>query len=383
VRGRLYEAWVVSPSSREKVQFLEFRACFSGRAFHVAYPRQTQQAFLEGHALAFDWFGGVSPILRYDNLKSAVKKVLRGRRRVETDRFIALRSHYLYKAVFCIPGKEGAHEKGGVEGGAGRLRRNHLTPVPSPPSMDALNRTLRDTCAHDDRRTLEGRGCSVLEDWQQEVAHVLPLPASRFDTADVSTPRVDSKARVKVKTNHYSVPVRLFGRKVEVRTTARRVEVLHEGRLVAEHGRLQGRHEQRLELDHYLELLRNKPGALPGALPLRQTRQRGAWPKSYDQLWERLVERHGPSDGARQLLDVLMLHRTHPLEDVHHAVSMALDLGCLEAGAIAVLLRQLQAPHESCGLATRGSAAFTDDPATASLVASPVAPAGTPSSSQS
>jgi len=341
-----YEAMVDFPWGREKVQFLEFRACFSGREFHVAFPRQTQQAFLEGHALAFEWFGGVFPTLRYDNLGSAVKRVLRGRKRVETDRFVALRSHYLYESVFCIPGKEGAHEKGGVEGGVGRFRRNHLTPVPKAEDMDALNRTLRDACARDDRRTVEGRSQPVIEAWQQEVARLLPLPASRFDTAEVSTPRVDSKARVKVKTNHYSVPVRLFGRKVEVRTTARRVKVVHEGRVVADHERLQGRYEERLELDHYLELLRNKPGALPGALPLRQTRERGAWPKTYDQLWERLVDRHGKSDGARQLIDVLMLHRTHPSDDVDHAVSMALDLGCLEACAIAVLLRQLQTSQE-------------------------------------
>ena len=79
---------------------------------------------------AFDWFGGVFGLLRYDNLTSAVKQVLRGRRRVESDRFIALRSHYLFESQFTIPGIEGAHEKGGVEGEVGRFRRRHLVPVP-------------------------------------------------------------------------------------------------------------------------------------------------------------------------------------------------------------------------------------------------------------
>ena len=53
------------------------RACHSGAAFAMAFPHCTQQAFLEAHAQAFDWFGGVFGLVRYDNLASAVKQVLR------------------------------------------------------------------------------------------------------------------------------------------------------------------------------------------------------------------------------------------------------------------------------------------------------------------
>jgi len=56
-------------------------------------PR-TQQAFLEAHELAFAYFGGVFRLLRYDNLKSAVKKILRGHQREETERLICFRSHW-------------------------------------------------------------------------------------------------------------------------------------------------------------------------------------------------------------------------------------------------------------------------------------------------
>lgn len=119
------------------------RACFSGAAFVMASPVETQQAFLEGHVLAFDWFGGCFAEVRYDNLGSAVKKVLRGRKRLETDRFIALRSHYLFESLFSTPGIKGAHEKGGVEGEVGRFRRNHLVPVPEVGSI--AGRTRRRT----------------------------------------------------------------------------------------------------------------------------------------------------------------------------------------------------------------------------------------------
>lgn len=105
------EAVVELAGARTRVHLFHMRSCFSGAAFTMASPVETQQAFLEGHVLAFDWFGGVFAEVRYDNLGSAVKKVLRGRRRVETDRFIAMRSHYLYESIFTTPGIDGAHEK--------------------------------------------------------------------------------------------------------------------------------------------------------------------------------------------------------------------------------------------------------------------------------
>ena len=102
------------------------RLSHSGKAFHVAFATQAQEAFLEGHVLAFEYFGGVAARIRYDNLKPAVIRVLKGRDRVETERFTALRSHYGFDSFFCRPGVDGAHEKGGVEGEIGRFRRRHI-----------------------------------------------------------------------------------------------------------------------------------------------------------------------------------------------------------------------------------------------------------------
>lgn len=113
-----------------KVWMFVMRLSHSGKAFHVAFATQAQEAFLEGHVLAFDYFGGVPGRIRYDNLKPAVVRVLKGRDRTESERFTALRSHYGFDSFFCRPGIEGAHEKGGVEGEIGRFRRRHLVPVP-------------------------------------------------------------------------------------------------------------------------------------------------------------------------------------------------------------------------------------------------------------
>ena len=82
---------------------------------------------------------GVPGRIRYDNLKAAVARVLRGRNRIEAERFVALRSHYGFDSFFCLPGPGGAHEKGGVEGEVGRFRRRNMVPVPRVESMEELN----------------------------------------------------------------------------------------------------------------------------------------------------------------------------------------------------------------------------------------------------
>jgi transposase len=148
-----------------KLWMFVMRLSNSGRAFHIAFATQAQGAFLEGHVLAFVHFGAVPARIRYDNLKPAVTRVLRGRDRTESERFIALRSHYGFESFSCIPGKQGAHEKGGVEGEIGRFRRRHLVPVPNVASLAELNDLIAAGDVADDSRVITGRpghrGCRL------------------------------------------------------------------------------------------------------------------------------------------------------------------------------------------------------------------------------
>jgi hypothetical protein len=304
-------------------------------------------------------------LIRYDNLASAVKKILSGRRREESDRFVALRSHYLFASSFCRPGKEGAHEKGGVEGGVGRFRRNHLVPVPSFRDFDELNRFLLSQCVADRSRALPGKVKTVEEDRQDEVSHLQVLPETPFSTAEVGSGRVDAKGLVNIKTNRYSVPIGLTGRTVEVRRHARTVEMIHGGRLVAAHERIFERFGIKVTLDHYLDLLRLKPGAFKGSLPLSQAKAAGTFPPLYDRLWEVLKQRYEKSEGTRQLVEVLLLHRQAPRALVEAAVTDALRLGCCDAGAIAVLVHHQIAEEEAPAppLTNLGSLSVYDRPA--------------------
>jgi len=339
------------------VHLFVMRAAFSGAAFCQASLVETQQAFLELHAEAFEWFGGVFANVRFDNLKSAVKKVLKGRRRVESDRFVALRSHYLFVSEFTTPGIEGAHEKGGVEGEVGRFRRNHLVPVPSFADLGELNAWLLSCCERDFRRRIIGRHVTVGEAWEQERPLLSALPAEPFDATETATPRVDGKSLVTVRQNRYSVPVALAGLKMNVRVGAREITISHAGKIVAVHERLHGKFGTSARLDHYLELLERKPGGLEHSLALCQERERGDWPTVFDELWRALTGRYGRSEAARQMVDVLMLCREHGPEPVALAAGGALAAGAIDGRAVAVLARRAQTtvarPAPLTGLDTR------------------------------
>lgn len=332
------EAEVLIAGALQKIYLFLMRSCFSGACFVAAFPRCTQQAFLEAHVAAFEFFDGVFvECVRYDNLKSAVARVLKGRRRVESDRFIALRSHYLYQASFTRIGKEGAHEKGGIEGEVGRFRRRHLVPVPDVASLGELNEMLAAACVADLRRTIRGARQTVGEALSREVELLRALPMEPFDATEHANPKVDVKALVTVRQNRYSVPVSLAGRKVAAKIGASEIIVLRDGREVARHERLQGRFETSAKLDHYLELLRRKPGALARSLPLRQERERGAWPACFDELWQAIAQKTSASEAARQMVDVLLLVREHGAERVEMAVRGALTAGAHDGRAVALL----------------------------------------------
>ena len=201
-----FEAVAKLGGESRKLQFFAMRSMASGDAFHRAYTNATQQALLEAHEHAFDYFGGVFRTLRYDNMTSLVKKILRGRQRIETDRIIAFRSHWGYQSEYCNPAS--GHEKGGVEGELGWYRRNCLVPVPEAENVAALNEQLLAACVANRERTISGKSMTVGQASEYERAFLLPLAEEGFPLEEVLYPLlVDGKGRVRVKTNWYSAPL--------------------------------------------------------------------------------------------------------------------------------------------------------------------------------
>jgi hypothetical protein len=262
------------------------------------------------------------------------------RHRVETERWTAFRSHYGLEAFYCQPGIQGAHEKGGVEGQIGWFRRNHLVPVPEVDSFAELNALVDAWDATDDARRIGTRPRTVGEHFAVEAPLLAPLPDEPFETGRWFTPRVDRYAQVSVRTNRYSVPVRLIGRRVRVLLHASHLAV-YDGQIeVARHERLMAKGGTRLELDHYLEILLRKPGALPGATALDQARAAGKFTPIHDAWWAQARKVHGDADGTRALIRVLLLHRHMIHEHVVAGLAAALRAGALTADAVALEARK-------------------------------------------
>jgi transposase len=318
-----------------------FRLSCSGKGVHRVYASQAQEAFLEGHVTAFEATGGV-PFrqIRYDNLSPAVAKVLAGRSRTETTRWLAFRAHYGFEAFYCQPGPEGAHEKGGIEGEIGRFRRRWFVPVPKVTSLAELNARLAEADAAEDARHVAGRAATVGEDFAAERDRLLPLPAEPFATAAVAWPRVDRYGRISVGKCRYSVPARLIGSRVRVMLSANELRVFDGPALAAVHPRLIAAGDERLELDHYLEILIRKPGALPGAAALAQARAAGAFTSAHEAFWAAARARHGDGAGTKTLIEVLLLHRRMPAAQVIAGITAALAAGSCSVDVVAVEARK-------------------------------------------
>lgn len=333
---------------RLKMWLFVMRLSASGKTFRKAYGHECGESFYDGHNEAFDAFGGVPALIRYDNLKPAVVKVLLGRERECNQRFVALRSHYLFESFFCLPGVEGAHEKGGVEGEIGRFRRNHLTPIVAVETVDELNvfiaargeaedRTRR----IDGRRLVDGTIPTVDEHFALERGYLAPLPTETFDVAVELLCRVDHKARICVRQSFYSVPARFVGRRLRVRLGATHVEALDGAVVVARHARSPHKRTETLSLDHYLEILTRKPGAMSGSTPLAQARTSGVFTAAHEEFWRAAKRSRGDAAGTRALIEVLCEHRRLPAEAVVAALDAANAAGIVDAQVVVVEARAI------------------------------------------
>jgi hypothetical protein len=278
--------------------------------------------------------------IRYDNLTPAVEKVMTGRDRKENLRWFSFRSWYGFSAFYCAPGAGGAHEKGGVEGEVGRFRRNFLVPVPRVRSLAELNARLAEDDLRDNGRHVEFRKNTVAADFAKEAPLLRPLPADGFDTGTVLWPKADKFARVAVGRCRYSVPARLIGKAVRVRLTANELHVFEDSRTVAVHPRLVASGDEHLVLDHYLEILIRKPGALPGSVPLAQARAGGSFTPAHEAFWERARRRLGDGAGTRALIEVLLLHRRLPAASVEAGITAALAAGTCSPDVVTVEARK-------------------------------------------
>jgi transposase len=338
------EAIVRIAGVEQAAQLFCLRLAYSLKPYVCAFPTARQECFFAGHVAAFQTFGGVPHRISYDNLTTAVQKVLLGRNRIEQDAFIAFRGHYLFESFFCLPGKEGAHEKSLVETLVGYARRNFLVPIPDVESWEALNRELARRCGQEDGRTVVGRPEPIGAQWEEERPLLLPLQRYDYPCCRTVPVRATRLGLVTFERNRYSVPSRYAGERLLLRAFAWQVEITNGQQVVARHPRLYGKDGEQLDPLHYLQVLERKPGAFDHARPMQQWAK--DWPPVYAEYLTAL--RAGRPDGAtREFVRILQLHTRFPTEVVARALTRALSLSCWSADSVEQLVHQELLPHHS------------------------------------
>ena len=324
------EAIAVIGGVRQKIHFFCLDLPQSDACFVKAYPRETTEAFLDGHVSAFGFFGGVPLSVLYDNTRIAVAKICGDGRRERTRAFTELVSHYLFRDRFGRPGK--GNDKGKVEGLVKYARSNFMTPIPVAASLAELNAMLAERCRRrQDERA--GRHAQMIGDRLAADCEALrPLPAVPLEPCEKRGGRVSSTALVRYRSNDYSVPTAYGFQDVMVKGFVEEVVVLCRGEEIARHPRSYGTGVFVADPLHYLALIEVKPNALDQAAALQ------GWdlPETFQHLRHLLEARMG-NRGKREFIQVLRLMEALPREVVSLAVGEAIQLGAIGFDAVKLI----------------------------------------------
>jgi transposase len=319
------------------------RSKYSGKHFVRCYPCERQQALFDGHIRAFSFFGGVFPVLIYDNLTTAVQKVLRGKKRVLQASYDKFRGYYNFTPRFCNRGQ--GHEKGGVEGLVGYARRNYMVPVPEAETLEALNEKLLQDCLTYGNHRVAGREQCVSELYEAEKHHLIALPDVGFSNLETCCGKVDKYSTVIIDKNRYSVPTVYAYFKVNVVVYVNRVEIFYGNKKIASHLRLYSNNKWSLEPAHYLELIQQRPQAFDSARPIRQWRK--SWPICLERLLDRFCQKQGNTKGIKEFISVLMLYKDHAGADIQSAVEQALSANVSSSQAVEHILKKSADDHDA------------------------------------
>jgi transposase len=300
-----------------RMQVSHMKLCASRAFWLVAYPSQGHEMLFDAHTRSFAALGGVPRRGIYDNMKTAIDKVKKGKGRVVNARFAVMCAHYLFDPDFCNVAS--GWEKGVVEKNVQDSRRRIWIDASKRRfgSFVELNVWIADRCRAlwSEVRHPEHSQFSVAEMLEHERAHLMPMPEA-FDGYIEKPARVSSTCLVAVARNRYSVPCELAGQMVSTRLYPGEVAVVAGDAVVARHERLNSEGQTRYDWQHYVPLIQRKPGALRNGAPFEDL------PAPLQTLRRSLLRNPG---GDRAMAHVLALVPTAGLDAVLVAVELALE----------------------------------------------------------
>ena len=328
------QATVILAGEETKVMIFCARSAYSKATFVRAYKRDDMISFLDAHIYMFAWLGGVPNKLAYDNLKTAVAHVYAGKNRQLTQRFLALRSHYLFTSRFCNVAS--GNEKGHAENSVKRAERTYLTPLPQVNTLDALNEHLSQWANRDLQRIDKDAGKTYGQLFQEEQKLFRPLPETPFAACVSNAIRIDKRATVPHGQSRYSVPVQYATQHATVRAFIDRIEVLCNNKIIATHERAEPG-EWSLQMAHYIALLETKPGLLDSGKPF----VKHAWTRNQE-LFRNELEHRYQGDGTRRFIDILLLAKHHNWRDVSRAIDTCCQCQTFNEAAVLMELTRIQ-----------------------------------------
>ncbi len=286
------EATIYLQGKKTKVNLFCMRQCYSADIFVKAFFRQNEESFLEGNVNGFEHFQGVPSKVIFDNARVAVKEGFGSHAKVQ-ERYKLLSAHYAFKTEFCNIAS--GHEKGLVEGLVGWIRRNVLVPVPRVNSIAELNDELIKRCIKYRSHRISRRELTVEKMVDVELPKFIPLPKYRFDTSRSVTHKVDTFSTIKFDHNYYSVPVAYVDKDVSIKGYGNEILVFHKLLLIAKYPRSYGRGESKYLLEHYIDLIEQKPRSVYNAKPVKSN------------LSSELIEIGKRLSGPREMVKLLRL----------------------------------------------------------------------------
>lgn len=316
------EDWVRIKGKKTKLQIAHFKLSHS-RAFYLrAYMTQTHEMLFDAHNHAFVALGGVPERGIYDNMKTAVDKVGRGKVRVVNRRFQVMASHFMFETEFCNPAA--GWEKGQVEKNVRDARHRLWHEAPTFKSLVELNLWLEKRCKilWSQVRHPEQKSRTVLDVWEDETSSLMSIPEP-FDGFVEHSKKVSSTCLINFERNRYSVPASFANRPISLRVYPEKLVIVAESKIVAEHQRVFNRDHNSDGITvynwrHYLSVVQRKPGALRNGAPFMEL------PKSFQKLQKQLLKHAG---GDREMVDILALVLQHDEHHVEQAVTEALKSG--------------------------------------------------------
>jgi hypothetical protein len=300
-----------------RVQVSHMKLCASRAFWLVAYPSQGHEMLFDAHTRSFAALGGITKRGIYDNMKTAVDKVKKGKGRIVNARFEVMCAHYLFDPDFCNVAS--GWEKGVVEKNVQDSRRRIWVEAVKMRwgSFVELNAWLGDRCRAlwDEVRHPEHDQFSVAEMLEHERSHLMPMPVP-FDGYVEKPARVSSTCLVSVARNRYSVPCELAGQMISTRLYPGQMVAVAGDAIVARHERLNAAGQTRYDWQHYVPLVQRKPGALRNGAPFADL------PEPLQRLRRGLLREAG---GDRVMAQVLALVPGAGLDTVLVAVELALE----------------------------------------------------------